>query len=193
MSDWIKHIRSVKIGNDRVEIHAIETMQASDDEREIVLRSVEAPHPDLPAKMAALAYDVRKLLELPHDWAKDGFTVAKVIWSLSEKTGVRGAVMSCQVALECADAPLVLNTPHLPFEQYSETGNGPLMPEATIARLNELEAEALAFLDGKRAQASLFDALKDNSIVRGIREGTVTVDTNGAGIPTITVHADHKL
>jgi hypothetical protein len=189
MSDWIKRIRSVKIGADRVEIHAIETMQASDDEREITLRSVETPQPELPAKMAALAHDVRKLLGLPHDWASDSFTVAKVIWSLSEKTGVRGAVISCQVGLECADAPLVLNTPHLPFEQYSETGNGPLMPEATIARLNDLEAEALAFLDGKRAQADLFEALKDNELVRDIREGRAFFSEEN-GIPTITVFTE---
>jgi hypothetical protein len=154
MSEFTTRIRSIKLDDGKIEIHAVQTHQASDDEREITLRSEQEPRPEL---VAALAPDVRRLIDVPHDWVRDGLAVKKVVWSYSENTGVQGATICCQAKLECADAPLVFNTPHLPYEQYSEGGNAPTMPGATRERLDDLEAEALKFLDGVRAQGDLFD------------------------------------
>ncbi len=161
MSEPILRLRSVKMDCGKVEIAAIETHQATSDEKEILLKSDEAPRPNMPDTLAQLAHDVRRLLELPSVWAKDALAVKKVVWSLSEKTGVRGATICCQAKLSCADAPLVFNTPHLPFEQYSDGGNAPLMPDDIIERLETLELAALDFLAGKRAQLSIFDRLDE--------------------------------
>lgn len=67
-----------------------------------------------------------------------------------------GAVMTGQVALDTSDAPFNFNTPHLAFEQYSPTGNSPLMPDAAQAALKAIQGEAEAFVTGKRAQGDLF-------------------------------------
>lgn len=67
----------------------------------------------------------------------------------------RGAIC-CQAQLSCADAPLVFNTPHLPFEP---SGNAPTMPDDMIERLEALELAALDFLAGKRGQLSFLDVL----------------------------------
>ena len=67
-----------------------------------------------------------------------------------------GAVMTGQVALDTSDAQFNFNTPHLPFDQYSETGNSPIMPEPAQRALEKMQAEAEAFVSGKRAQGDLF-------------------------------------
>jgi len=82
-----------------------------------------------------------------------------VVWSYSETTGVRGATICCQAKLDCADAPLILNTPHLAFEQMSDGANAPLLPRSIIALLDALEAETLLFMRGKRAQGDLSESI----------------------------------
>lgn len=163
MSDFTTTIKSVKLG-DEIEIAAFQTHQAMDDRIDLSLKSADDPKPELPVNFGLLVKEVRRLLRLPDSWAPDTLEVTKVVWSLSEKTGVRGATICCQAKLDCADAPFVFNTPALAFEQYSEGGNAPLMPESTIAVLNEIEKAALAYLEGKRAQGDLFEGLKDGSI-----------------------------
>lgn len=158
MSESVKSLRSIKFGDGKLEIVVIEKHQASEDEKETVLKSVEKPRPELEAAFNDLAPDVRKLLGLPKQWAENSMDVRKVVWSFSETTGVRGATICCVTKLTCADAPLVFNTPHLPFEQYSQGGNSPLMPDYLIERLEKLEAEGLAFFNGRRAQTTMFDA-----------------------------------
>lgn len=70
--------------------------------------------------------------------------------------GIEGAVITGFVTLAEADAPFVFNTPHLPFEQYSPTGNAPLMPHEAIEALKRVQLQAEAYLNGKRAQGNLF-------------------------------------
>jgi hypothetical protein len=126
------------------------------DEREVTFRTHEMPRPDLVAALQELHKGVRELLELPPNRCGNGVRVTGVTWSLSENTGVRGAVLIAQADIEASDAPFNIVTPHLPCEQYSEGGQSPLMPDGIQAMLDTLEIEAMAFVDGKkRAQLSL--------------------------------------
>lgn len=156
MSEPTIRLKSVKLDCGKIQISAIETHQATSDKKEILLKSEELPRPELPLQLVRLATDVRRLLELPPLWAQDAMAVTKVVWSFNEKTGVRGATICCQAQLSCADAPLVFNTPHLPFEP---SGNAPTMPDDMIERLEALELAALDFLAGKRGQLSFLDVL----------------------------------
>ncbi len=126
------------------------------DEKNIEFKSSEKPDPDLIGALQALHEGVRDICELPEWWCKDKLKVTGVTWSFSEGTQVRGACLIAQAAISTAQAPLNLVTPHLPFEQYNEDGQAPLMPDAIQAQLDRLEIEALAYVSGeKRAQLSL--------------------------------------
>ena len=74
--------------------------------------------------------------------------------------GVQGAVISALRELKRSVQPLNLNTPHKPYQPYNpEQGADPdmLMPENIIEHLNEVEDEAQRYIDGDRAQGSLFE------------------------------------
>lgn len=132
------------------------------NERTVSLKSLDTPHDDLTNKAAELVGAVREILELPDSLWEDRIKVTGVSWSCHEETHVRGAVITAQITLETTQSPLVVNTPHLPFEPYDENAHPeaipPLMPEEWQDVLNDLEQEAIAFMDGKRAQGELFDA-----------------------------------
>lgn len=116
------------------------------------------PHPDFRNAMDELVKHVRDILGWPSTLYPSRIRITGVSYSMSEDTGVEGAVMSGLVELDASDSPFSFNTPHLPFEQYSETGVSKLMPEDAVESLNELRREARLFLEGKRSQGDLFAA-----------------------------------
>lgn len=129
---------------------------AASTERETTIKSWEDPHEDLRKAVSDLEVHVRDILELPATWAEGSVKITGVSFSKSEDTGVVGAVMTAQAGIEASDAPFTFNTPHLPFAQYSPTGNSPTMPNRAIEALEKVQEEALAFLNGKRAQMDMF-------------------------------------
>ena len=148
-------IAKLKTVDGRIHIRWIEG-EGSQREKEIILKSAEHPHPDFIRAFTALEAHARAILEWPAEYAKGRLKLSGCTWSFSESTEVEGAVITGQVLLETADAPFSFNTPHLPFDQYSETGGAKLMPAVTIDALEVVRTEAAAFIDGKRAQ-SRFD------------------------------------
>lgn len=144
-------IAKVKVKDGLVEIHATEIRGKT--EKEFILKSTEAPRSELKAAMKACEGVVRRILQFPHGWMADRLTVTGVSFSLSGE--VKGAVVTGLMALDTADAPLCINTPHLPFDQYSPSGNSPTMHPDDIEVLETLEREAQSFLNGTRAQLEL--------------------------------------
>jgi len=142
----------IKDGQLHVELEGME----NDTERKITLRSMEGFHADLSDAFDALCRHVREILEWPGNLYLDTMKVTGVSWSMSEGTGVEGAVISGQAGLDTCTSPFCFNTPHLPFEQYNPDGNGPLMPDGAQVALDELRREVQAYIDGKRAQLELF-------------------------------------
>jgi hypothetical protein len=83
--------------------------------------------------------------------------VTGVSWSMSEKTGVEGAVISAQAQLDECTSPFCFNTPFLPFDLYNEENEEqPVMPDGAQDALTALRTEVQAYIDGKRAQGDLF-------------------------------------
>jgi len=150
-------ITKLKYKDDRVEIHTTQKLgNVGDDAKITVLRCSDAPAASFTKAFAALVGHARTILELqPGQW-EDRITVTGVSFSRSDED-IEGAVITGVVSLDTANSPFSFNTPHLPFEQYSPTGESPLMPEEAQDALNELKREAEAYLGGKRAQGDLFE------------------------------------
>jgi hypothetical protein len=148
-------IAKIKQADGRLMIRSIEG-EGSRNEKDTIVKSAEDPHADLIEAFRALEQHAREILEWPAGYAKGRVRITGASFSLSESTGVEGAVMTGQVALDETDAPFVFNTPHLPFEQYSETGASKLMPDGARDALEKLRAEAELFMRGKRAQGDFF-------------------------------------
>lgn len=146
----------IREGQLHVELEGAE----NDTERKITLRSMEGFHADLSAAFDALAPHVREILEMPNSLYPE-LKVTGVSWSHSEGTGVEGAVLVCQSPLETSTSPFCFNTPHLPFAQYCDDGNAPLMPDGAQDALDALRREVQAYIDGKRAQLELFGRVED--------------------------------
>lgn len=150
-----RSISRLKYDGVRVEI-ATKSTWGVGNEREVTMRSVEEPDPALQKALDALPPLIRNLLELPDHWAEGKLSVVSISWSWSASTEVRGASICCRADLECATAPLIFNTPHLPYEQYSERGQQPVMPDDLVDALDEVERQAERYLAGARAQEDLF-------------------------------------
>jgi hypothetical protein len=147
-------IKKVKFKAGLVEIHKEDVIGKTT--KETIFKCSEEPHPDLRQCFVEAERHVRKILEVPNEAWPGRMKIEGVTFSHSETTGVRGAVFTGKVELEGSNSPFCFNTPHLPFEQYSETGESPLMPAAAIELLESLEAEAVCYMDGsKRAQLTL--------------------------------------
>jgi hypothetical protein len=135
-------------------------------EREVTFKCSDTPHEDLINAFDALVEHARTILEWPSSYADGRIRISGVSSSFSEDTGVEGAVLTGQVALDGSDAPFCFNTPHLAFEQYSEGGVSKLMPEEAQDALKRLRDEAAAFmLNGKRAQGDLFEQARVRVLV----------------------------
>ena len=152
-----KRITKVKVKDGKVEILLSENHGKV--EKETVFRCSELPHPDLNLAFSALESEVRDILEF--DKVLGGVVwpgkmeVIGVSWSYSETADVEGATITALVRLDTTNSPLVINTPHLPFGQYSDQGNQPVMDDFGIRKLEKLRAEAQKYMDGKRAQAEM--------------------------------------
>ncbi len=138
----------------------------SDTERHTVVKcGLDKVHPDLPIFFDHLSDSVREILEWPGNLYLDSLTgdlqrrdrirVTGVSWSLSEAAGVEGACLVFQIDLDGCNSPFCGTTPHLPFDQYTEDGNQPLMPDKAQMALHALRAEVNDFIGGKRAQGEL--------------------------------------
>ncbi len=126
---------------------------------EYAMKCSDLPLPSFSKAIARLAADVIYLCELP-EVAEKTITVRSVSFSYSED-GVQGAVISAQRELIRSVQPLNLNTPHKPYQPYNqeqgEADPDMLMPDNIIEHLNEVEDEAQRYIDGDRAQGSLFE------------------------------------
>lgn len=145
-----KLITKVKVKEAGVEIRYVEKQGKVN--KEVIYKCTEQPHPDLDLAMSALVRDVYDILELPMDWAPQRMKIIGVSFSFSEETNVEGAVITGLVELKTSNSPFVFNTPHIPFDQYSENGEAPVMSEKAVRNLGVVKDEAMKYVEGKRAQ-----------------------------------------
>jgi hypothetical protein len=121
------------------------------------LQCADVPRPSFKDALQALREDVLVIAELDDDYGET-MRVQSVSLSLNAKSGARGGVVTAMKGLEIANGPLAIHTPHLLAEgagdddERGDDGERPgVMPKGMWARIEALEAEAWAYLDGKRA------------------------------------------
>ena len=88
-----------------------------DDDIKIVLTSSDTPLPEFIEKLNALSSHVESICKLP-----DGYCSQAEIRgvSFSHTNDIMGAVITALIPIDSANSPVVINTPHLPSDQYSE-------------------------------------------------------------------------
>lgn len=148
-------IRFTKVKYDGSKVRLeYEKVRKDGDPDEFVLHSADQPAPELEAALQALAIDVVTICELiPSDTER--LKVRGV--TLTHSHDIPGVVVTALKTLQTSNAPLVLNTPHLPEQSYSGNEDEPTMPTGMYARLCEIEAQAHRYLRGDRAQGALFE------------------------------------
>lgn len=116
------------------------------------LVSSQEPRPEFIAALQAFTQYVRHLCDLPMSF-ETGLTISGVSISENDSQG-RGLVVTALKKLPSCNAPLVINTPHMPETASSE--GGPEMPAFAIRMLDALEDEAAKYRAGERAQIDMF-------------------------------------
>lgn len=120
------------------------------------LTSSARPAPAFTGAMRRFVPIVLSLLELPDSY-DDGLQVTGISLNVEENDGRRGVVITSQKKLEAANAPLVLNTPHLREPVKDEEVDQPgFFPDEMEDAITHAERAASEYLEGKRAQGDLF-------------------------------------
>lgn len=86
-------------------------------------------------------------------------TVRSVSWSWSHD--IMGASCCLLVKLEHSHTPLVVNCPHKPEEQYSESGTAHLLPGRLADAYHDLHDLVVAYINGDREPPEQIDLFED--------------------------------
>jgi hypothetical protein len=123
---------------------------------EFSISCLDAPAPELLVALAGLRTDVAEICELPATYCAN-LEIRGVSFSYGGEARVMGATITALRHVTTANAPLVLNTPHLAEEPYAEGGDtDKLLSSVAVEALNLVASEALRYVDGHRAQGDLF-------------------------------------
>lgn len=144
--------RKIKYNSDKVEI------KYDIDNDSYKLSSYDKPRPEFIDALQNLVNPLVKICEFQEGY---GDTIEIISVSLSYSKGIMGATITGLKKLNTSYAPLVINSPHLPTEDYS--GNNPnahLLPKEAITRIETLIEEAELYINGKRSQLSILDDME---------------------------------
>ncbi len=150
------------------------------------LKSYDTPRPEFVDAMRAMVPHVLEVLELEDAGWENDLTVSGLSINVEDGDGRRGLVCTCRRALGIANAPLIINTPHLREFMDDEQLKG-FIPDEMLSAMEQVEREAALYLKGKRAQADLFDALVPSadsgieSVTLSSGGKSVTLKRKGAG------------
>ncbi len=132
-------------------------------QNEYSLKCDERPRPEMVKAFDDLCEEVRLLCELPADYV-DRIEVRSVSLNYGGDNETMGATITARMKLEYSNAPLNLNTPNKPEEPYNtdceyndETYEKMCLRSECVDKLHHLIDEANLYVDGQRAQGSLFE------------------------------------
>lgn len=146
-----KRYTKIKFDGSKVTL-AYEMTRTDGDPDEFNVLCADLPAPEFDQALQALAQDVAAICELPEsDVLKIKVRGVTLTWAHD----VMGACITAMKTLKTANGPLVINTPHLPSDGYSDS-DCPMLSPATVTRLEALAFQAERYLGGDRAQGQLF-------------------------------------
>ena len=129
---------------------------------EYSMKCNEMPRAEFIQALIDLQEEVIEMCELPESYL-ERITVKSVSLNYGGKKETMGATITASMELFNSNAPLNLNTPNKPVEPYAEgdyddeTLEKMCLTEDCVEKINTLINEANLYVDGKRAQGSLFD------------------------------------
>lgn len=117
----------------------------------------DLPRPQLRNAMQNLKPYVIEMCELPEGYL-NRITVTGVSFSYGGEREVMGATITSQMKLSLSNCDLNLNTPHKASEPYSDYEADPkqLLSYECVVALDELCDEVVKYINGERAQVSVF-------------------------------------
>jgi len=150
-------IKKVKIGSDKKITMAYEQMNKSGSWDEYQFTCCDLARKSFYGAMEDLAKHVVEMCELPPEYIAK-IEVRSVSVSYGGEKEVMGATISAGMKLENSNCNLNLNTPHKASESYSDgmADDKQLLPANCIVDLKALYAECELYINGDRAQQSLF-------------------------------------
>jgi len=123
---------------------------------EFEFKCCDEPAPELLSALNALRPHVADICDLPDGYCAD-LEIRGASFSYGGEGRVMGATITALKKLATANAPLVLNTPHLASAPYNEdTDDGLLLPGEAVDALRALQEQSLKYVDGQRMQTDLF-------------------------------------
>lgn len=124
---------------------------------EYSMTCADLPRPQLRIAMQNLRTYVIEMCELPKNYL-DRITVTGVSFSYGGEKEVMGATITSQMKLSFSNCGLNLNTPHKASESYTDYEADPkqLLSCECIVALDELCDEVIKYINGERAQVSMF-------------------------------------
>ncbi len=130
---------------------------------EYSMKCRELPRPEFAEALKALAPEVLYLCELATAYL-NRIKVRSVSLNYGGKGETMGATITSQMDLYNSNCPLNLNTPNKPVEPYNtdceyddDTLAKMCLRGECVDKLEDLIDEANKYVDGQRAQGSLFD------------------------------------
>ena len=129
---------------------------------EYSMKCNEMPRAEFVQALIELQEEVIRMCELPDEYL-DRITVKSVSLNYGGKKETMGATITASMELFYSNAPLNLNTPNKPVEPYAdgeyddEALEKMCLSEECVEKIFILINEANLYVDGKRAQGSLFD------------------------------------
>lgn len=153
-----RRICKIKIGKDNMERETVTVKLQEPDQKggftDHLIECRDEPHPDLREALKAMVDHLIEHAEFPYDWRSD---IDIISCTVTHTNGVQGLVITGRRDLKNCNAPLIINTPHYTRESYNEGDDSDvgIFSSECGDNLDRLETEALAFVDGKRAQLQL--------------------------------------
>ena len=155
-----RRFTKIKYDGSQVELHYEDGEGYAD---KYTMKCSERPRPELGKAFMDLGVEVIQLCELPDNYL-DRIIVRSVSLNYGGKQETMGATITAQMELYHSNCPLNLNTPNKPVEPYNtdcdyddDTYAKMCLSGDCIDKLETLIKEAELYVDGKRAQGSLFD------------------------------------
>lgn len=171
MADTKTRVSKVKYDGSRVRIEYQKERADGQSADDYTLSCADQPSPAFLAALNALADDVVSICEFHADSVRN-LKVRGV--SFTYTNDVFGAVITALKTLKTANAPLVINTPHLTDEPYGEgDGSTPLLDTSTADRLHTLALEAENYINGERAQGALFSGESAQEVQTAVSESAL--------------------
>lgn len=152
-------IKKVKITPEKKIAMIYEKRSKSSGMDEYQFACSEAAKPEFYKALENLAKHVIEMCELPESYLPK-IEVKGVSFSYGGETEVMGATISAAMELKNSYAKLNFNTPHKASEMYNsnnEPDEKQLLAEDCVSDLEVLQKECRAYINGDRAQASMFN------------------------------------